>query len=97
MSCRVDRPAGIPQRHSKGRLNRLADGAGGDARAEHPDSGETLDYRRILQKQARLIKQAVQGQDDSLRFYPPCAWCEPLRRALGTTLLTEDEGITSAP
>lgn len=33
-----------------------------NSQADHPLSGEHLDYRRIVQKQARLLKQAIQAQ-----------------------------------
>jgi CRISPR-associated protein Cas1 len=39
-----------------------------NSRAEHPVSGETLDYRRIIQKQVRLLKQVIQAQADYVPF-----------------------------
>lgn len=31
--------------------------------------------------------------EDSLRFYPQCAWCAARRRTLGTAVLTGDDGF----
>jgi CRISPR-associated protein Cas1 len=39
-----------------------------NSRVEHPLSGETLDYRRLVQKQVRLLKQAIQAQADYPAF-----------------------------